>query len=366
MHPSFPALLSPVMVGDIDCRTRIAMAPCTRCQCPGYLPTPAVARYYGRRAADGVGLLISEGTVICERGNGYPGAPGIWNREQVAAWKPVTQAVHEAGGRIACQLWHVGAVAHPLSTGGALPESPSGLSPTGRIARLRGADGGEVQYGPSESLGETRIRELIGLYAQAAALALEAGFDGVEIHGAHGYLIDQFINLRWNRREDDWGGAQRCRFAAEVTRAVIAETGAGRTIFRFSPGMSVSGNGWQRPEETLPLLLDELRAAGLRWLHASNLDYDEAVIPAAALPPALRPVDGTPLPLARATRTLWPEGLIGVGSLSPARAEAAVASGEIDLAAFGRALIANPDFVTRLREGRPLEAYDPGRLSELI
>lgn len=366
MSEPFPRLLSPVRVGEIDCATRVAMAPCTRCFSPGFLPTAAVERYYARRAEDGVGLLISEGTVICERGNGYIGAPGIWNREQVTAWKPVTQAVHGAGGRIVCQLWHVGAVAHPLTTGGARPESPSGLGPEGRIARLRGEDGSDVHYVEPEAIDEARIRELVALYAAGAGRALEAGFDGVEIHGAHGYLIDQFTNLSWNRREDGWGGDHRCRFAFETTKAVLAEAGAGRTLFRFSPKMSVAGQAWQRPAETFPLLLDALRKAGLRWLHASNLDYDEPVVPAEALPADRRPAGVEALPLAQATRALWDGGLVGVGSLSPERAERALAGGEIDLAAFGRALIANPDFVSRIREGRELETYDGEMLKELV
>lgn len=350
-------LLSPHQFGELPLRNRIAMAPCTRCKSPGYLPTSDVAAYYARRARDGVGMLISEGTVIAERANGYPGAPGIWNAEQVNAWQPVTRAVHDEGGIIVCQLWHVGAVAHPLTTGGSLPESPSGLSPEGRIARLRNEDGSDVHYGPSEAVSGERILELIELYAAGAGRAMEAGFDGVEIHGAHGYLIDQFINLRWNKREDDWGGDQRCRFAGEVTRAVLAECGAGRTLLRFSPMMSVAGNGWMRPTETLPLLLETLWHAGLRLLHASNMTYDEAIISSAD--------SGEPLPLHKATRDLWRGELVGVGSLSPERASRAIADGEIDVAAFGRALIANPDFVSRLKMGLDLRPYDPKLLATL-
>lgn len=349
------ALLAPIRLGDIDCRNRIAMAPCTRCMSPGFLPTADVAAYYGRRAADGVGLLISEGTVIAERANGYPGAPGIWSAEQVEAWRPVTEAVHAGGGRILCQIWHVGAVAHPLTTGGELPEGPSGVSPEGEIKRLRREDGSHERYGKSEAMSEARIQAVIDLYRRAAANALAAGFDGVEIHGAHSYLIDQFVNLHFNRREDGWGGEARCRFAGEVTRAVIGEIGAGRTLFRFSPQMSVAGMGWQRPAETLPLLLGTLHEAGLRMIHASNLDYDEAVAP----------TDAGLAPLHAATRDLWSGQLVGVGGLTPERADAAVAAGEIDMAAFGRALIANPDFVTRVREGRPLRDYEPALLERL-
>ena len=363
------SLLSPIGLGDMHCRNRVAMAPCTRCKSPGFLPTDEVAAYYGRRAVDGVGLLISEGTVIAERANGYPGAPGIWSREQVAAWRPVTERVHDAGGRIVCQIWHVGAIAHPLTTGGLPPEGPSGISPEGEIKRLRRPDGGYELYGPSEAMSETRIREVIDLYRRAAANALAAGFDGVEIHGAHSYLIDQFVNLSFNEREDAWGGEGRCRFAGEVARAVIGEIGAGRTLQRFSPSMSVAGRGWRRPAETLPLLLNTLWDAGLRILHASNLDYDEAIVPIAALAgvdmAGLTPDGDGRVPLHAATRRLWPGQLIGVGGLTPQRADAAIAAGEIDMAAFGRPLIANADFISRVSAGRELVDYDPANLAIL-
>ncbi len=350
------ALFEPIRLGGIDCRNRIAMAPCTRCMAPGFLPTPEIAAYYGRRADDGVGLLISEGTVICERGNGYNGAPGIWNEQQVAAWRPVTDRVHAGGGSIVCQIWHVGAVAHPRTTGGVLPEGPSGVSPEGEIKRLRREDGGYERYGESETMSESRIQEVIELYRHAAGNAIAAGFDGVEIHGAHGYLIDQFINLNYNRRQDGWGAEQRCRLAGEVTRVVINEIGADRVIFRFSPGISAGGKGWRRPVETMDLLLKTLAEAGLKILHASNMDYDEKVVPGGS---------GELQALHAATRSRWDGAVIGVGSLSPARADAAIADGEIDMAAFGRALIANPDFVSRVRSGRELRDYEPVMLETL-
>ncbi len=351
------ALLDPIRLGDIDCRNRIAMAPCTRCFARDFRPTPEIADYYGRRADDGVGLLISEGTVITERANGYNGAPGIWSAEQVEAWRPVTERVKAGGGRIICQIWHVGAVAHPLTTGGVLPEGPSGVSPTGRISRLKRTDGGYEHYGESEAMSEARIAEVIDLYRRAAANAMAAGFDGVEIHGAHGYLIDQFTNLRYNLREDGWGGERRCRFAGEVTRAVVGEIGADRTVFRFSPKMSAAGEGWTRPLETMRLLFETLADAGLKILHASNMDYDEPVIPVEGA--------GDAEPLHAATRRLWRGPVIGVGSLTPERADAALAAGEIDMAAFGRALIANADFVSRVRQGDELRAYGPEALATL-
>jgi 2,4-dienoyl-CoA reductase-like NADH-dependent reductase (Old Yellow Enzyme family) len=348
-----PGLFDPANIGAIECRNRVAMAPCTRCMSPNAVPTDDVAAYYERRAADGVGLLISEGTVICARGNGYPDVPGIYTTEQVEAWRRVTDRVHAAGGKIACQIWHVGAVAHPRTTGGVLPESPSGLSPTGDIRRLRRPDGSYEQYGASEAVTEERIHELIGLYRQAARNSIDAGFDGVEIHGAHGYLIDQFTNLKWNRREDGWGGENRTRFAREVAEAVVEEVGVDRAWMRISPVMSVSGEGWQRPGDTFPRLLADLWGTGLRTLHISNLDFHEVIMPGG-------------LTLHEAARKHWDGLLIGVGDLTPERADRAIQDGEIDVAAFGRALIANPDFVSRARAGTELEAYRADMLDTLI
>lgn len=356
-------LLSPFRLGDLELHTRVAMAPCTRCFCPDFLPTPQVAAYYGRRAADGVGLIISEGTVVCQRGSGYPDVPGIWNAEQVRAWQPVTHAVHEAGGHIACQLWHVGAVGHPVTTGGHLPESPSGLSPAGPVRRLRGVAGEALTYGSSEAMSQARILEVVELFGEAAGRALEAGFDAVEIHGAHGYLIDQFINLQWNHRQDEWGGSQRCRLAGEIARRVLAEAGPGRVIFRFSPATGASGKTWQRPEETLPLLLDTLWAEGLRILHASHGVFDAPCVPA-ALAPGWPEAEGL-VPLHAATRAHWRGQLVGVGSLSPERANEALEAGAMDVAAFGRPLIANADWVSRVKMGLELRPYE-NRLLEVL
>ena len=356
---------SPMQLGELQLRNGMVMAPCTRCFCPGFLPTRDMAAYYARRAASGVGLIISEGTVVCQRGSGYPDVPGIWSDGQVRAWRPVTQAVHEAGGRMACQLWHVGAVAHPVTTGGPLPESPSGLSPEGPVRRLRGAHGEALHYGASEAMSATRIKEVVEIFAAAAGRALEAGFDAVEIHGAHGYLIDQFINLSWNMREDEWGGQGRCRLAEDITRAVVAEAGPGRVIFRFSPATGASGKVWKRPTETLPLLLDTLWGAGLRILHASHGNFDAPCVPAELAPLAQASPDGM-VPLHAATRAHWQGQIIGVGSLSPGRADEALATGEVDACAFGRLLIANPDLPSRLRMDLDPRPYDPAMLETLF
>lgn len=349
-------LFDPISLGAIDCRNRIAMAPCTRCMSPDFRPTDEVAAYYERRAADGLGLIISEGTVVCHRGAGHLDVPGIFAADQVEAWRRVTERVHDAGGRIVCQLWHVGAVAHPRTTGGALPEGPSGLSPQGEMSRLRDENGRPVPFGPSEAMSHERIRESIDEFRRAAEYAMEAGFDGVEIHGAHGYLLDQFTNPTWNRRDDEWGGQNRMRFPAGVARAVVDAIGADRVLYRLSPRMSVAREPWIEPESTFDLLLDALWEAGVRILHASNLQYDDPVLH----------VDGEHLPLHRACRRRWEGQLVGVGDLDPERARRAVADGEVDVVAFGRALIANSDLTSRIREGRALRPYDPSLLETLI
>jgi 2,4-dienoyl-CoA reductase-like NADH-dependent reductase (Old Yellow Enzyme family) len=362
-------LLQPVRLGDLRLRNPIVMAPCTRCFSPGYLPTADVAAYYGRRAAGGVGLIITEGTVICERANGYPDVPGIFEAGQVEAWRRVTARVHDADGRIACQLWHTGTYAHPRLNGGRTPEGPSGIPPEGFHSRLREPDGSRVPYEPGEAMTEARIVEVIELFRRAAGLAMEAGFDAVEIHGAHTYLIDQFLNLHWNRRADAWGGAGRARFAGEVARAVVEEVGAGRVLFRFSPHWAEGMRRWKKPAETLPLLLETLHEAGIRVLHASTPSFDRPLVPAESVPVDRRAEAGATgdglLSVPRATRLLWPHQVLGVGELGVDRARAAVAAGEVDAVAFGRALIANPDLVDRIRRGMPLRAYDPALLQEL-
>jgi len=362
-------LLSPLRLGDLEARNSIAMAPCTRCMSPDAIPTPDMAGYYGRRAADGVGLLISEGTIISQRANGYPDVPGIWSEEQVEAWSKVTAEVHRGGGLIVCQIWHTGAYAHPLLNGGLPSESPSGIVPEGFHSRLRDEEGNRVAYEPGEPMGETRIREVIQEFHRAAVHAREAGFDGVEIHGAHTYLIDQFLNLNWNQRDDEWGRGSRCRFAGEVARAVVEELGAGRVLFRFSPHWTAGQRSWKQTAETLPLLLSTLWESGVRILHASSPSYDLPTIPVEALPAESRDAaqaDSEGLvPLHRATRLLWPGQLLGVGELDLDRARGALADQEIDMAAFGRPLIANPRFVTRVREGMPLREYTPDMLMRL-
>ncbi len=352
-------LFDPVVLGSIECRNRIAMAPCTRCMSPDFLPTANVVEYYRRRAADGVGLLISEGTVITPRGSGYLDVPGIFDPSQAKAWKRVTNAVHDEGGRMICQIWHVGNVAHRRTTGGLTPESPSGIAPEGHVSRIVNDDGQPVPFEAGEAMTEARIHEVIDLFRSAAGRAMEAGFDGVEIHGAHGYLIDQFTNLAFNHRTDEWGGIHRTRFAREVTHSVIGEIGSDRTVFRFSPLMSVANQPWLEAESTFELLLTDLWEAGLRILHASNLDYDQPILRSG---PEIADPD---LPLHRACRQHWSGQLIGVGSLDPSRAARAIEDHEVDVVAFGRSLIANPDFCHRLRSGLPLRDYDPQMLATL-
>ena len=348
-------LLTPTCLGALWCRTRVVMSPCTRCRSPGFVPTEEVARYYARRAADGVGLLITEGTAISQRANGYPNVPGIFDPEQEDGWRRVCQAVHEVGGLIACQLWHVGSFSHPLLTGGSAPEGPSGISPPGMMKQIRSADGARIPYGEAEPMSEARIHEVVEEFGRAAERARRANFDAVEIHGAHGYLVDQFINPYWNRRQDAWGPSAGFRFVCDVVARVLSVWGPGRTILRISPAKAVGGPVWPEPGRMLAELLDALDHVGLRILDLSTEAYDEPLIPR----------DGQTITAHEFVRDRWPGEVIGVGALTPRRADEAIARGEIDAAAFGRSLIANPDFVTRVREHTELRAYHPSQLLQL-
>ena len=307
-------------------RNRILMAPMTRSMAgPGFVPTEAMAQYYARRADSG--LIISEATVISRGGHGYPDTPGLYTDQQVAGWRRVTDAVHEKGGRIYAQIWHVGRVSHPHYLNGTLPVAPSPVPLTGRVPRS------ELEYGTPRAMERFEIEALVEVYAAAAKRAMQAGFDGVEIHGANGYLIDQFLHHHTNRRSDDYGGSpeKMIRFALEVVDSVAAEIGAEKTGLRLSPGGYTNGiEGDPQDSEVFRLLLNELSGRNLAYLHvgifddSTQFDY----------------LDG------RATdflRRHYKGTLVGNGSYTPETAARAIDEGRFDLVAIGRPFIANPD-----------------------
>jgi N-ethylmaleimide reductase len=347
-----PSLFDPCTAGALSLPNRIVMAPLTRNRSPGAVPSPLVATYYAQRAS--AGLLISEATAISHQGQGYADVPGLYAPEQLQGWRRVTDTVHAAGGRIVCQLWHVGRISHvELQPGGAAPVAPSAIPAKARTVLKRDGRMVVTETSAPRALRLDEIPGIVDDYRRAALAAVnEAGFDGVEIHGANGYLIDQFLKAGSNRRDDAYGGPieRRARFALEVAQAVAGAVGGGRTGIRLSPVTS-SHDGDR--EDTQPLyvhLVQGLAPLGLAYLHVIEgstggpRELAERPFDYAALRAAYRSAGGT---------AAW---MVNNG-YDRALAEQAVAEGA-DLVAFGKAYIANPDLVRRLREGAPLNAPD--------
>ncbi|MFS0841019.1 alkene reductase [Paenibacillus sp. 1P03SA] len=336
-------LFEPVKIGAWSLQTRTAMAPMTRCFADDKTGVVGddVAEYYRKRAADGIGLIISEGIVVSPRGKGNPGVPGLYTREQIDGWKKVTEGVHAEGGTIIAQIWHVGRLSHHEIAGGLPPQAPSAIRAEGNVARLR------KPYDTPEEMTLTDIQELVGQFAQAARNAIEAGFDGVEIHGAHGYLIDQFNSEASNRRTDRYGGdlAQRLTLTKEVLKAVIDAIGPERTLIRFSAHkVDDPAYMWADPDSAIRTFTEAFREAGATMIHPSTMQFTRVL------------ADGKTMH--ELVRKYWDGVIVGVGTLDPQTAEQALAEGTIDLAAFGRPLIPNPDFIHRLKNGEALEEYD--------
>jgi 2,4-dienoyl-CoA reductase-like NADH-dependent reductase (Old Yellow Enzyme family) len=337
-------LLENVQMGAWNLKSRTAMAPMTRCFADAQgVVGPDVVEYYRKRAADGIGLIITEGTVISPQGKGNPGVPGLYSQEQITAWKKVTEAVHAEGGTIITQIWHVGRLTHHELTGGLPPMAPSSIQAEGLVHRFR------EPYDMPKEMSIEDIQEVIRQFAQAAKNAREAGFDGVEIHGAHGYLIDQFNSDLTNRRTDRYGGdlAQRLTFMKEVLAAVIDAIGADRTLIRFSLMKGgFSDNIMANPEEAIRTFIEAFKEVGVKMVHPSTAMMDFKDIFA----------DGKTLH--QLVRKYWDGIIVGVGHLTPAVAEQALLEGAIDIAAFGRPLIANPDFLHRIKNGQEIVEYD--------
>ncbi|MGE1129550.1 alkene reductase [Bacillus wiedmannii] len=336
-------LFDSIQIGSWSLRNRIAMAPMTRCFAnheTGIVSTDVV-EYYRKRAADGVGLIITEGIVISPRAKGNPGVPGIYTQEQIDSWKPVTEAVHKEGGKIIAQIWHVGRMSHHEIIGGQMPQAPSAIAAEGNVPRFR------KPFDTPEAMTLEEIQEVIGQYAQAAKNAIEAGFDGVEIHGAHGYLIDQFTYEFANKRTDKYGGdlKQRLTFMKEVTEAVIEAVGADKTLLRFS---AFKGDNptymWENPELAIEMFVNMFNEVGLTMIHPSTMNYTTVI------------ADGKNFH--QLVRKYWEGTIVGVGNLNPKEAEEALQEGTIDVVAFGRPLIANPDFVHRIKNAESLVEYD--------
>jgi N-ethylmaleimide reductase len=328
-------------LSDLALPNRFVMAPMTRSRAVGgNVPNPLAAVYYTQRVT--AGLLITEGTQVSPQGVGYIRTPGMHSPEQVAGWTVVTDAVHRAGGRIFAQLWHVGRVSHPDFHGGALPVGPSAIAAAGEAFTVNGRQKLEAP----RALTLAEIPEVVEQFRQAALHAKEAGFDGVELHGANGYLLDQFLRDSSNHRTDAYGGSipNRARFALEVADAVANVWGPSRVGYKISPYFSSLGMSDSAPIDTFSYLAKELGSRGLAYLHIA-----EAV--AGPFVATLGTVRATPILL-----RLFGRPVIVNGGYTLDSANAGIANGEADLVAFGVPFLANPDLPERWRRGAPLNA----------
>ena len=337
-------LLSPYKLGNLELPNRLVMAPLTRNRAgKGNVPGPLNATYYAQRAS--AGLIIAEATQVSPQGQGYPSTPGIHSAEQVEGWKLVTDAVHQQGGRIFLQLWHVGRISHPdLQPDGALPVAPSAIAPKGEASTYEGPK----PFVTPRALETSEIPEIIEQYRQGAENALQAGFDGVEVHGANGYLLDQFLRDGTNHRTDEYGGSleNRARLLLEVTEAVVGVWGAQRVGVRLSPSGTFNDMHDSNPLATFGYAAQALNRFGLAYLHI--IEVNEADLRHG----------GTEVPT-RSLRGHFTGTLMVNGGYNRDRANAVLAKGEADLVSFGTLFLANPDLPQRLTLNAPLNQPDP-------
>ncbi|ALR76257.1 alkene reductase [[Enterobacter] lignolyticus] len=343
-------------LNNLRLQNRIVMPPMTRSRAgEGDVATEMMAEYYAQRAS--AGLIISEGTQISRQGQGYAWTPGMYSDAQIAGWKKVTDAVHKAGGKIFAQLWHVGRVSHTvLQPEGAAPVSSSAIQVDGVKVFVdvegRGPQSGVgamVQHSMPRALTVEEIPAIVNDYAQAARNAIEAGFDGIELHGANGYLINQFIDSQANLRDDEYGGAlqNRLRFMKEVVEAVSAAIGKERVGIRLAPLTTLMGSKDDTPEATYLAAACVLNEIGIAYIHIAEADWEDAPVMPAAFKEALR--------------IIFHGALIYSGKYTRARAEEALENGWADLIGFGRPFIANPDLPHRLANDIPLNAPIAGQ-----
>lgn len=337
------SLFDPVTFGAVTCPNRIVMAPLTRARASrDHVPTDLMKTYYRQRA--GAGLIISEATGISRQGLGWPYAPGIWTMEQVTAWKPITDAVHEAGGRIFCQLWHMGRLVHPSFLDG---EAPVSASATTAPHKAHTYDGRQP-YAEARALALDEIPDILDDYARAAGHAMAAGFDGVQLHAANGYLIDQFLRDGSNLRIDDYGGSieNRIRLLRQTTRAIADVVGADRTAVRLSPNGESQGVNDSDPEALFTAAAEMLDEIGLAFLELREPPFDGTY------------GKGERPPIAPAIRRVFHGPLVLNSDYTPERAEEALEEGLADAISFGRPFISNPDLPRRVESGLALAADD--------
>ncbi len=341
---SSPTLFSPLQLGAIAAPNRIFMAPLTRCRAAaGNVPVALNAEYYTQRAS--AGLIITEATSVSPRGFGYPSTPGIFTEAQVAGWRSVTSSVHAAGGRIVLQLWHVGRISHPsYQPDGEAPVAPSAIAPRGKV--FTGTE--MADYVTPRALELSEIPGVIAEYEHGARLAKVAGFDGVEIHNANGYLLDQFLRDGTNQRGDPYGGSvqNRARLTLEVTEAVVGVWGADRVGIRFSPGGVFNDMRDSNPLETFGHVLRELSPKNLAYAHVTEVTAQDIAHGAKA---GVGP---------RELRSSYRGNIVTAGGFDLETGNLALREGWADAVAFGVKFIANPDLPERFREGAPLNSPD--------
>jgi len=330
-------LLLPYQLGPLALTNRMVMAPMTRSRAlDGNVPSRLAETYYAQRAS--AGLIVTEATQVSPQGVGYIRTPGIHSPEQVAGWRRVTDAVHRAGGKIFAQLWHVGRISHPDFHGGELPVAPSAVAADGEVFTFQGP---KKMIAP-RALGIDEIAGIVEQFRHGAENARAAGFDGVEVHGANGYLLDQFTRDGTNRRTDAYGGSlhNRIRLPLEVAEAVVGVWGPARVGYRISPNGAFNSMSDSDPVAIFSTLTEELNRRGLLYLHV----VDPVTDGAKRISPLLRPkFDGS---------------YVVNGGFDQAAAEAAIANGETDLVAFGVPFLANPDLPERYRTRAPLNTPD--------
>ncbi len=337
-------MFDPITLGSLVLPHRILMAPLTRCRAAaGHVPTAMNATYYRQRAS--AGMIISEATSVSPRGFGYPNTPGIFSDAQVAGWRGVTDAVHAAGGRVLCQLWHVGRISHPsYQPDGALPVAPSAIKPKGQIFTGERME----DYVTPRALEAAELPGIVAEYESGARQAKAADFDGVEIHNANGYLLDQFLRDRTNHRTDRYGGsvAHRARLTLEVAEAVVGVWGGDRVGIRFSPAGVFNDMGDSDPFATFSHVLRELNRLHLAYVHITCVTAQDIAHGAVAGvgPQELRPA--------------FKGGVVSAGGFTLQSGNQALAEGWADAIAFGVPFLANPDLPERFRRGAPLNPPD--------
>lgn len=328
------SMFTEVKFGDLELKNKVVMAPLTRSRAPDNLPNGLMTKYYQQRA--NAGLILTEATVIAKDAIGYENTPGIWSQEQVAGWKKVTQAVHDEGGKIVLQLWHVGRVSHSSLLSGKLPVAPSAVAISGNIHRL----GKNTPYETPRALETSEVKDIIKQYGRAARNAKEAGFDGVELHGANGYLVDQFLHDGTNQRDDEYGGSieNRARFLFEVLDELIEVWGSGRVALHLSPFSDTHGVSDSDADALFSYVFTKLNDYHLSFVFIRNTTDS--------------------IEIYKKIRSWYQGSIIGNQNYTFDTASMELESGMVDAVSFGRWYISNPDLVNKFREGRALTPWN--------